>query len=118
MMRIYKMLFLKISKMKIIENNILPVKGFSAIMLFGVIFVRPGVKLSDRTIRHEEIHRRQMFEMLIIFFYLWYCTEFLLRCVSWSPKEAYRRISFEREAYANEGYNPYNRKPYAWLKYL
>lgn len=87
-------------------------------MLFGVIFVRTGVKLSPRTIRHEEIHKKQMIEMLVIFFYLWYCVEFLVRlCMYRNQKEAYRNISFEREAYANDSMIPYKRKPFTWLSY-
>ena len=105
--------------MKIIENKLIPPKGYSAIMLFGVIFVRTGVELSPRTIRHEKIHKKQMIEMLIFFFYLWYCLEFLVRlCMYRNRKEAYRNISFEREAYANDNADPYERKAFAWIKYL
>lgn len=44
--------------MKIIYNNIIPFKGFAAINLFGVLFVRNDYKLqvSDRMINHESIH--------------------------------------------------------------
>lgn len=105
--------------MKIVENKLLPPKGYSAIMLFGVIFVRTGVVLPPRTIRHEEIHKKQMLELLVLFFYLWYCLEFLMRlCIYRDRKEAYRNISFEREAYANDNRIPYKRKPFAWLKYM
>ena len=35
-------------------------------------------------------------------------------------KDAYRNLSFEREAYGNENDFEYlkNRKPYSWIKYL
>ncbi|MDL2243725.1 hypothetical protein LJB84_02660 [Bacteroidales bacterium OttesenSCG-928-J19] len=105
--------------MKVIQNRFLPPAGYSAIMLFGVIFVRRGVTLPQRTIRHEEIHKKQMLEMLVVFFYLWYGIEFLVRlCIYRNQKEAYRNISFEREAYANDIPRIYRRKRFAWIKYL
>lgn len=44
--------------MKIIYNNIIPFKGFKAINLFGVLFVRKDIKtpMSDVDINHESIH--------------------------------------------------------------
>lgn len=105
--------------MKVIENKYLPPAGYSAIMLFGVVFVRTGVRLSPRTIRHEEIHKKQMLEMLVLFFYLWYGIEYLIRiCMYRNRKVAYRNISFEREAYANDVLMKYKRKPFAWVKCL
>lgn len=53
--------------MRVIENTIIPVKGFAAINLFGVLFIRKGVKVSDRILNHEKIHTAQMKEMLYIF---------------------------------------------------
>lgn len=58
--------------MKIIYNKILPPKRFSAINLFGVIFARHGTNISDKTIRHESIHTKQMKGLLYVFFYVWY----------------------------------------------
>lgn len=88
-------------------------------MLFGVIFVRKGVELPPRTLRHEEIHKKQMMEMLILFFYLWYGVEFLVRlCIYRDRKKAYRNISFEREAYANDHLISYKRKHFTWLRYM
>lgn len=58
--------------MIIIYNNIIPFKGFKAINLFGVLFVRKGYKLNDIDIRHERIHTAQQREMLYVFFFLWY----------------------------------------------
>lgn len=105
--------------MKIIKNKYLPISGYTAIMLFGVIFVRHGVQLSPRTIRHEHIHKKQMIEMLVIFFYLWYCVEYMVRlCMYRNQKEAYRNISFEREAYVNDSKLDYKRELFAWVRYL
>lgn len=102
----------------IIRNRYIPFKGFNAINLFGVILVKPHVQPSDRLLNHERIHTRQMLEMLIVGFYLWYFVEWLLRL----PRKgnAYRRISFEREAYAHENDSQYLqcRKPFAWFHYL
>lgn len=70
------------------------------------------------TINHEKIHWQQQLEMLVIFFYLWYIIEFLVKTIS--TKDGYRNLSFEREAYANEKNIDYlkKRKHYAWMKYL
>lgn len=104
--------------MLIIRNNLLPVKGFHAINLFGVLFCRNDAHLTASLIRHERIHTRQMLEMLIAGFYLWYVCEWLIRlCLK---GRAYERISFEREAYAHMHDPKYleKRLPYAWIKYL
>ena len=45
-------------------------------------------------------HTAQMKEMLYIFFYLWYVVEWIIRL--FMKGNAYRNISFEREAYSNE----------------
>ena len=104
--------------MKIIRNKYIPFKGFRAINLFGILFVRGNAIINERTIRHEAIHTAQMKEMLYIFFYLWYVTEWLIRL--FMKGNAYRNISFEREEYSNEkdlGYLD-NRKRFAWIKYI
>lgn len=104
--------------MKIIENNILPPKGFSAINLFGVLFCRNKSRIDDVTINHESIHTAQMKEMGYIPFYLWYVAEWIVKLLG--KGNAYRNISFEREAYSNESDFNYlkNRKHYSWVKRL
>lgn len=42
--------------MKIIYNNIIPFPGFAAINLFGIMFARNGVNITNKTINHESIH--------------------------------------------------------------
>jgi len=106
--------------MKIIYNKVLPFKGFLAINLFGVLFVRSELKdkVTEQTINHESIHTAQMKELLWVFFYLLYVLEWLYRLV-FHTKTAYRGISFEREAYDNQDNPEYlaSRKPYAmWRK--
>ena len=126
--------------MKIIRNNIIPFKGFSAINLFGILFVRKEAKIDKITLNHESIHSAQIAEVMIasipfalllwlftnlwigllLFiasYYLWYVIEWLIRL----PKgNAYRNISFEREAYANDDNLTYlkTRRRFAFVKYL
>lgn len=108
--------------MKIIYSEILPPKGFSAINLFGIMFVKRGSKPpSERIINHERIHTAQMKELLYILFYLWYFFEWLFRLIQYRNfDQAYRNISFEREAYANDRNLDYisKRRKYASFKYL
>lgn len=99
-------------------NDILPLKGFKALNICGILFVRKGKVLSDRNIRHEQIHTCQMREMLFIGFYLWYVTEWfvrLLMCLD--AKRAYYSISFEEEAYKYQEDVSYleRRRKYEWL---
>ncbi len=103
--------------MKIIFNNIIPFKGFLAINLFGVLFVRGDKRaLSDVTINHEKIHTAQMKELWYIGFYMVYLLEWLVRLCQ--QGNAYRNISFEREAYLHERDMSYlhNRPKYAMWK--
>ena len=104
--------------MKIIRTRILPFSGFTAINLLGILFVHPGVYLSNELINHERIHSAQQRELLFLFFYLAYVFEWLARLPM--RGNAYRNISFEREAYANQrdlNYLKY-RRHYAWRHYM
>ena len=101
--------------MKIVRTLHIPFGHFSAINLMGILFVHPGVYLSNELINHERIHTRQMLELGIIFFYLIYVIEWLVRLIM--RGNAYRNISFEREAYAHQRDLNYlkHRRPYAWI---
>ena len=109
--------------MKIIYNNLIPFKGFIAINLFGVLFVRNEYKERFEsggfatTLNHESIHTEQIKELGYIFFYIWYLIEWLLRLPFGN---AYYNISFEREAYTNEKNRNYlqTRKHHSFLKYM
>jgi len=105
-------------KMKIIRNNIIPFKGFKAINLCGVLFVRKNAFLSEEVLNHERIHSAQIKEMKYIFFYLWYVVEWVIRL--FMSGNAYRNISFEREAYDNQSDMDYlsNRSPFDWADYI
>lgn len=104
--------------MKIIRQNILPPKGFLAINLFGLLFCKKDAKINNVIVNHESIHTAQMKEMLYIPFYLWYVTEWLVKLLF--KGNAYRNISFEREAYDNQYNLNYlkERKRYNWIKRL
>lgn len=108
--------------MKTIYNNIIPFKGFTAMNLFGVLFVRKGKKISKIMLNHETIHTSQMKEMLYIPFYIWYIIEYIIRVFQYRFKlhTAYRNISFEREAYANQYDVNYvkNRESFNWINYI
>lgn len=107
--------------MKIIRNKYIPFKGFKAINLFGVLFVKNNAKLSEEDINHERIHAAQMKELLYIPFYIWYVIEWLIRLVQFrNSYMAYRNTSFEREAYQNEGDLHYlkGRRFFNFLNYL
>ena len=104
---------------KMVQGWLLPIKGYSAITIYPFVFVRG--KPSAKTLRHEKIHLAQQVEMLLVLFYLVYFFNYLLNLLIYrSMKEAYRNISFEREAYDNDHDLNYleNRRPYSWIKYL
>ena len=109
--------------MKVIYNSLIPFPGFVGINLFGVLFVRfeyQGLPISRTLINHESIHTAQMKELGYIGFYILYLIEFLVRFLGsgFKLKKAYREISFEKEAYQNQGNPEYlkTRKRYSWIK--
>lgn len=97
-------------------------KNFSGMTVWPFIIMREHHQKEDiRFVNHERIHLRQQVELLIVFFYLWYFIEFLIRWAKCKNKhEAYHNISFEREAYANENNQNYliNRSFWAFRKFL
>ena len=107
--------------MKQIRNNWLPVKGFIALTIWPFLLVRRETawRLNGRVKNHEEIHARQQKEMLLVGFYLWYGIEWAVRKIA-GQKDAYRNISFEREAYDNDQNRSYfaTRRLWSWIKYL
>lgn len=74
----------------------IPFPGFSAMMLFGVVFARRRARpLSVVTINHEAIHGAQARDCGGYFaYYLRYFGQWM--------KYGYRAMPFEREAYAYE----------------
>jgi len=109
--------------MKKIVNNIIPFKGFATITLWPFIFIRKDEEkyYTDVVDRHEHIHGEQQKEMLLVFFFLWYCIEWIVRlCIYRNRITAYKNVSFEREAYGNQYDSTYpdNREHYSWIEYL
>lgn len=109
--------------MTIIYNRLIPFKGFKAINIFGILFVRKECKdrMDDITINHESIHSAQQKEMLWLFFYLWYVVEWLIKlCYYRDSYKAYKAISFEREAYSYQYDEEYltHRRHYSWWKLM
>ena len=105
--------------MKIIQNKILPIgKRFYAINLCGVLFAKGPC--SERIINHEGIHSRQIFELVILPFYILYVLEWIIKLILYRDfYQAYQNISFEREAYQNESDLNYlkRRKPFNFIRY-
>jgi hypothetical protein len=74
------------------------------------ITLYPFVVLTDKRdkknlvlLNHEKIHVRQQIEMLVLPFFLLYMLEFLIGYIKYKNwQNAYKNISFEREAYSNE----------------
>lgn len=87
--------------MKIIRNRLIPFPGFGAINLFGVVFAKPWMRMSPEKINHEAIHSAQMRELLYLPFYIIYFIEWIWRLLQ-GKGNAYRALSFEREAYDHE----------------
>lgn len=69
-------------------------------------------------INKEKIHWAQQLEMLVVFFYIWYFIEWILRILLPPYPGAYNDICFERESKTNGDNLDYlkTRKHYAWVK--
>ena len=130
--------------MRIVENKFIPFRGFSAVMLFGVIFTRDREKITPEKVRHEEIHFRQMLEIdimcacVIAFFaifsmltwwwmlasavayYTVYALCWIMELILPPYNHAYGNICLESEAIYNMGDEDYlkHRPRFAFLKYI
>ena len=87
----------------IVTKYLIP-KGYRGLTAFPFVFVKHRVDKENAVfVNHEKIHLRQQLELLVIPFFIWYFMEYLVRLVQYKNADlAYRNISFEREAYANE----------------
>lgn len=106
--------------MIIVKNKIIPFGSYTTINLFGILFTKSDY-LSPTTINHEHIHTKQMLELLIVGYYLWYIIEYIIVCFCHKKQnDAYHDISFEEEAHNNDNNLHYldNRKHFAWWKYV
>ncbi|MFG6687797.1 hypothetical protein ACGK9U_14535 [Mariniflexile sp. HNIBRBA6329] len=97
-------------------------KGYLGLTIFPFMFLkRKELKQDVVLINHENIHLKQQLELLVVPFFVVYILEFLVRLLQYKKWHlAYRNISFEREAYANENQLDYlkQRKFWSFLKYL
>lgn len=90
--------------MILIVNKYLLAKGFKGVSLWPFVVVKYRSYAQDKVfVNHERIHLKQQKELLVLPFYIWYGLEFFFRYVKYRDfYKAYRNISFEREAYAND----------------
>jgi hypothetical protein len=97
-------------------------RGFKGLTFFPFVLLTDRNDALDKVcVNHERIHLRQQIELLILPFYVWYGTEFLIKWLKYKNKNtAYRNISFEREAYINENDLNYlkARSFYSFSKYI
>ena len=105
----------------IVAKYLIP-KGYSGMAVFPFILLKEKSYVSNNTmLQHEKIHLKQQIELLLVPFFVWYVAEFMIRLVQYKNKHlAYRNISFEREAYANESKKDFLKKRRFWnfLKYM
>lgn len=92
-------------------------KWVTAITLWPFVVFRNSSGLENPIIiNHEKIHLKQQLELFVVLFYVLYVMEFLYHLiVTQNSRLAYRKISFEREAYRNDSNLEYlnSRKCYA-----
>lgn len=101
--------------MFVVVNKFILAKHFDGVVLWPFIVIkRKELKLNPVFMNHERIHLRQQLELLIIFFFIWYFFEYIIRLIKYRDSyKAYNRICFEREAYSKEKDLPYlGRRPF------
>lgn len=81
---------------------------------YPFVFVK-SKKPGEKLLHHERIHLRQQLEMGFLLFYLWYFIEYFVRYLHYrNHYQAYRNISFEREAFRHESTSAYLRQRRFW----
>lgn len=97
-------------------------RGYLGLTFYPFIFLKTASLKTNRVLlNHERIHLQQQLELLIVPFYIIYILEFLRGLIRYKNRqEAYRNISFEREAYKNEKDLDYlkTRSLLAFVKFL
>ncbi|GER57996.1 hypothetical protein [Patiriisocius marinus] len=108
---------LKLNEMIPVVNRFLIHKYYNGVTVWPFVLMRHKA-LKDNLVfmNHEKIHLRQQIELLVLPFYIWYLLEFIVRLFQYKNWDlAYRNISFEREAYANEKDLNYIKKRPFWV---
>lgn len=110
---------IKINDVKFLSDKFVGITLFPFIFIKKDYYDRVSEEKREKTIRHETIHFKQQIEMLVLFFYLWYGIEYLIKMVKYG-EDAYRNLSFEREAYENEKDINYleTRTVWSFIKYI
>jgi len=105
----------------IVVKYLIP-KGYRGLTVFPFVFIKHRFDSENKVlVNHEKIHLRQQLELLVLPFFLWYFVEYAVRLLQYKNTNlAYRNISFEREAYANEQDLNYIKKRefFSFLNYL
>ncbi|SFN92963.1 hypothetical protein SAMN04487989_106152 [Bizionia echini] len=101
--------------MIVVSKDIVP-KHYLAITIWPFIFVKKQAFKKDVILlNHERIHYKQQIELLVIPFFILYLLEFIYGIIKFkSSRQAYRQISFEREAYTNENNLNYLKSRLFW----
>lgn len=107
--------------MIIISKYLVP-KNYIGLTIYPFVFLKnKNLKNDVYLLNHENIHLQQQKELLWIFFFIIYTSEYLARLILYrNHYKAYKNISFEREAYKNDGNLNYllGRKKYSFLNYF
>lgn len=102
--------------MILIVSKFLVPNGFSGISIYPFILLKNSDLKNDEVfLNHEKIHLRQQIQLAIVLFFVWYALEyFYLLIKKQNKRNAYRNISFEKEAYDNEDNLDYLKKKQWW----
>ncbi|WP_111706714.1 hypothetical protein [Lutibacter citreus] len=107
--------------MIIISKYIVP-KNYIGLTIYPFIFLKNKKLINNQfLLNHENIHLQQQKELLWIFFFIWYGSEYLILLIQYkNHNKAYKNISFEKEAYKNEENLNYllNRKNFNFINYF
>ena len=107
--------------MVIISKYLVP-KNYIGLTIYPFVFLKnKELKSDEYLLNHENIHLQQQKELLWIFFFIIYTVEYFIRLIQYkNHHKAYKNISFEREAYINEGNLNYllDRKIFSFLSYF
>ena len=107
-------------KIKRLKGIPLPA-SFKGVTIGNTLYIRENAKFTETGLRHEEIHTKQWKELIYIFFPIWYAIEWTIRLFAFKgAHNAYRNISFEREAYEHQADPDYiiTRERFAFIKYI
>lgn len=109
-------------KLMILVSKYLVPNGYLGLTIYPFVFLkRKNLKEDVFLLNHETIHLKQQLELMIIPFFVWYIVEYVFRLIQYRNQFlAYKNISFEREAYANDSNLNYikTRKFWTFLKYI